>query len=250
MNKNHPALEISPDDKSIERLVPNLIAEYDATGAETLKLHLARYDFASKFVSEGDRVLDIACGVGYGTNLMSKIVPKADYTGVDISSSAIDYAKKMYSNSNINFHCQDAVSYRPENLFDCIVSLETIEHLPKPEEFISHIYEFLRPGGLLIGSVPITPSVDANPYHLHDFTEASYKKIFKKMGMSEIDSLRQVQGFNPIKILLKKEKRVSDLRSNLIKYYINNPKSFLSRVYSTFRYGFSNIYLTSVWQKN
>ena len=64
--------------------------------------------------------------------------------------------------------------------FDTIVTIETIEHLPNTVQFVSRIAGMLRPGGILIASVPTTPSVDGNPYHLHDFTERSFRRLFDR----------------------------------------------------------------------
>ena len=55
---------------TIERLVPESVVPDDTTGQATLSLHLQRYEFAAKHV-KGERLLDIACGVGYGTRLMA-----------------------------------------------------------------------------------------------------------------------------------------------------------------------------------
>ena len=53
--------------------------------------HLARYDFACKFVNR-KKVLDIACGMGYGSKMLSKAGALC-VDGVDISEEAIEYAK-------------------------------------------------------------------------------------------------------------------------------------------------------------
>lgn len=73
--------------------------------------HLERYKFASQFVKNKD-VLDIACGVGYGTKfLKDNGALRAD--GVDKSLEAIDYAKTNYPADGINFFASDAVKYNP-----------------------------------------------------------------------------------------------------------------------------------------
>lgn len=57
--------------------------------------HLERYSFASKYVS-GKGVLDIACGTGYGTEMLKKAGAEC-VTGVDISREAIDEPSKIYN---------------------------------------------------------------------------------------------------------------------------------------------------------
>ena len=84
------------DSDSLERLVPDELASGDTTGLETLDLHLARYVFATRHARPG-RLLDIACGVGYGTRLLADRSEAAlSALGVDISESAIAYARERY----------------------------------------------------------------------------------------------------------------------------------------------------------
>ena len=234
---------------SLERLVPRSIQDGEVTGQETLHLHLARYAFAASHLRPG-RTLDVACGVGYGTRLLWDQGPDCtEVIGVDQSSESIDHALQYYSQTGILFRVDNAMTFQDELGYDNIVSLETIEHLPDPSGFISHILTLLKPGGMFIGSVPTTPTVDANPHHLHDFTEKSFRRLLHSFGMLERNSLRQIQRFNPYTILARQEARLSDLRSNLVKYYCHHPVSFLRRILSTLRYGFSNRYITIAWEK-
>ena len=60
---------MNPNASGLERLVPEYVQTGEVTGSETLKLHLARYKFAASYVRPG-RLLDIACGSGYGTKML------------------------------------------------------------------------------------------------------------------------------------------------------------------------------------
>ena len=145
---------------SLERIVPEEFPKQAKSEQETLDIHLARYFFASQYALPG-RLLDIACGVGYGTQLLAKkTLGITEAIGVDLSHEAIDYALKNYSQYNTHFIHEDATKFVDRKCFDTIVSLETIEHLPHPLDFLHHILQFLKPGGVFIGSVPTTPSVD------------------------------------------------------------------------------------------
>ncbi len=172
----------------MERIVPDQLAEDDPAEAATLRVHLERYSFAAKHLVEST-VLDIACGVGYGTRaLADECAMLTQATGVDISARSIDYAKRRYGNDRVEFHHSDAGSFTPPELFDNVVSLETIEHLPDPATFVKQVVDMLRPGGVLVASVPVTPSVDANPHHLHDFTARQFRGMFA--GFDEIAAFR------------------------------------------------------------
>ncbi len=232
---------------SLERLIPADLDPADITGLETYQLHLERYDFASRFVTKG-RVLDCACGVGYGSE---RLVRGGDgtheVTGVDIDPAAVHYAIANYRGDRLRFVCADGARYA-DDPFDVVVSFETIEHVPDPEALIDNFVRLLKPGGILVASVPVTPSVDVNPYHLHDFTPASFRRMFARRGFTEMESLLQRQPYQPLKMLAGKETRLEDMRKNLVGYYAAHPGAALKRAYSTLVDGFCNKYLACAWR--
>lgn len=230
---------------SLERLIPAELDPADVTGAETYRLHIERYDFAATFV-RGGRVLDCACGVGYGSARLSREGAQS-VTGVDIDPAAISYAKKHYAGGLVEFACCDGSKFNSAP-FDTIVSFETIEHVPDPHALIDNLTRLLKPGGTLIASVPVTPSVDVNPYHLHDFTPSSFRRIFEKRGLTEVGSMLQRQPYQPLKMLAGKEARLNDMRRNLVRFYLGHPTAAAKRLYSTMVDGFCNKYLTCAWR--
>jgi SAM-dependent methyltransferase len=237
---------------SLERIVPSELRPGEVSGVETLALHVARYDFAARFVQPG-RLLDIACGSGYGTALLADAHPAVHCIGVDINEPAIEHATQAYARPNVRYVVMDAMHFGNEqdvgDRFDTIVSLETIEHLPNPVEFVARLATLLRPGGRIIASVPVTPSVDANPHHLTDFTESSIRKLFRAHLLVEIAHFRQVQPYDPLAILMRRELRSEDIRRCLIGYYLTHPTAILKRAVSTVRHGFANHYLTVAWER-
>ncbi len=241
----------APNENTLERLVPDRIRNNETTGYDTLQLHIDRYRFAAKH-ARPDRILDIACGVGYGTWLLAEQAGSARRVcGVDLSADAIAYANERYAHEKITFRCADAMTFQDSDKFSAIVSLETIEHLPDPAGFIRHITTLLRPGGALIASVPTTLSTDINPYHLRDFTPSSFRKMLTGQGqLREIACYKQTQFVNPLSILKRDEARMSEIRPHLLRYYLRNPGPLMRRIATTLRYGFATHYLTLVCQKS
>jgi SAM-dependent methyltransferase len=232
------------DTATLERLVPDYINEMGTTGRETLRLHLERYAFAAKCIGSSGRILDLACGVGYGSRLLKDAIAHASVTGVDISSSAIEYAHQRYSAPGLTFIESGAMVYHAE-LFDAVVSLETIEHLQYPAAFIQHVSRnLLKPGGIFVGSVPVTPSMDANPHHLTDFTSKSFRRLLSSCWPNEIAALHQIQPFDAFAVATCSEVRMQGMRRNLLGYYAVHPMKALLRIHSTLRDGFNNKYLT------
>ncbi len=141
--------------------------------------HLHRYALASEFV-EHKIVLDIACGEGYGTNLLSH-KSKMIY-GVDISNEAVTHAQEKYINRNINFKLGSATQIPFENdFFDVVTSFETIEHLVEHEKMFSEIKRVLKKDGVLILSSPeknIYSERDPNNiYHVKELTLEELLKL-------------------------------------------------------------------------
>lgn len=235
------------DADSLERIVPDELRAGEKTGEETLRLSVERYAFAARVLSPG-RVLDMACGVGYGTRLMTDRIPGLEATGVDLSAAAIAYADRRYGNERTRFVAADAMTFDRGAPWDAIVSIETIEHLPEPQRFVDRLVPMLAPGGLLIGSVPVTPSVDGNPHHLHDFSERSFRGLFTRHGLVAGEELRQDQPFAPISVLRRDEARMKDVRPDLLGYYASHPDALLRRIWSTLRHGFKSKYLTVAWR--
>lgn len=229
---------------SLERLVPDRLSERDVTGRETLELHLARYRFAAEHARPG-RLLDIACGVGYGTRLLADARPELrEVVGVDLDAEAVAYARERYAGDRVRFAQGDATHWQEAEGFDTVVSLETVEHVEDPAALIAHLASLLRPGGVLVASVPTTPSVDVNPHHRHDFTESSFRALFAPHGLRELARLPQVQPFGLGAVLGRREERLSDLRPALLRWYLRHPRAAVRRAAATLRYGLTNRYLT------
>ena len=239
---------MEPSHNSLERLVPDRLSVDDVSGTATLELHLARYRFAAGQMRPG-RVLDIACGVGYGTHLLAEAAgSSAEVVGVDISEDSLDYARRRYAAPNVEFKIGDALEFADPEGFDTIVSLETVEHVGDPVALIANLVSLLRPGGVLVASVPTTPSTDVNPHHLHDFSEKSFRRIVEQHALQPLDSLRQVQPVSVGAVARRSEERMNDLRPNLIAWYATHPVPLIRRIAATLRHGFTNHYVTIAWQ--
>lgn len=115
--------------------------------------HLHRYCIARDFCA-GKDVLDIACGEGYGSVILSSVAKSV--IGVDIDERTIDHARKSYPHNNIQFLQGSAIKLPLENCcMDVVVSFETLEHIKEHDLFAAEIKRVLRPGGLLIMSAPV-----------------------------------------------------------------------------------------------
>lgn len=149
--------------------------------------HMLRYFMAANHVRPGDRVLDAACGLGYGSRILSERTLCESVLGVDSSTFAIEYASVHYSEGvKVRF----SLGTLPEffktlepGSFDFIASFETLEHLENPLEFLSQCQRILSPGGRIMLSVPNDwteeDGKDPNPYH---FQVYDWDKFLKQVS--------------------------------------------------------------------
>jgi SAM-dependent methyltransferase len=237
--------------QTIERIYPKQLDPACTDDQNTLRIHLERYQFAAQH-AQGLRILDMACGCGYGTFFLAQQHPDKHVTGVDLDPNAVAYAEQHYQRNNLQFICANAEQFSVEQPFDTIVSLETIEHLPNSLALVKSQIKLLSATGRLIASVPITPTLDGNPHHLHDFSRSSFLRLFSTVNLRSIEHFEQIQywqfkGLFSAKPDLQKKYRSQGVGNAIVRYYIKNPLYLLKRLHSMLRYGFSNRYLTCVF---
>lgn len=151
--------------------------------------HVIRYDWACNYIKPGDRVLDAACGLGYGAHVIRNLTGASQVIGVDGSEHSIEYANKLYgtSESRADYLCgmlPEFLARFPDASFDVVVSFETLEHVEDPQALLEEFNRILVPGGRVIVSVPNDWSdetgEDPNPYHLHVYDWDKLKQQLNK----------------------------------------------------------------------
>lgn len=142
--------------------------------------HIVRYELAKQVVA-GKTVLDIACGSGYGAQVLlqggaQKVI------GIDIDPTIIIKARKQYPDERITFEVGEATNLSLlEKSIDIITSFETIEHINDYETYLQELARVLTGEGVAIIS---TPNRDVfgqkNPFHVKEFTKEEFTAALKK----------------------------------------------------------------------
>ena len=161
-----------------ERYIPGMSTEIELE-------HMHRYVLARK-LAVGRRVLDIACGEGYGSFALADVA--ATVIGVDISEDAVRHARSVYDGQalNIEFKVGSAADIPlPDASVDLVVSFETIEHHDQHEAMISEIRRVLKPGGTLVISSP-------NKHEYSDVTGYSNPWHVKELYLDQFEALLRV----------------------------------------------------------
>ncbi len=144
--------------------------------------HYHRYALAARLAT-GARVLDLACGEGFGPALLA--VEAREVVGVDIDPQTVQHATAHYRRDNLHFTVGSMVD--PQLLagaepFDVITCFEALEHVTEQDTLIAVVARLLVPGGLLLTS---TPDVDVyshehgndNPFHVRELTEPEFQAL-------------------------------------------------------------------------
>jgi 2-polyprenyl-3-methyl-5-hydroxy-6-metoxy-1,4-benzoquinol methylase len=165
-----------------ERLILNDDSQADIIGDE----HLVRYRLAAKLVP-GLKVLDIACGSGYGANILAE-AGAAQVVAVDVNSEAVAAAQKKYTRDNLVYKIGNAEEIKEaDESFDLVASFETIEHLKNPEKYLAELKRVLKKEGIALISTPnIEVFGQKNPFHLHEFTKSEFKEMIGKYFSGQI----------------------------------------------------------------
>lgn len=168
--------------------------EIDQQGSPWKEEHLARY-FHIRERAKDKTVLDIACGTGFGSELLLQNGASRIFAA-DVSPEAIELCIRrlqQYDPAKWTCHYQDGTNMTyPPNNFDMVVSFETIEHIPDYTAFLSEIHRVLKPGGVLILSTPnalVTNPLKGkpvNPYHVYEFDPAELSNILSGYFVIEL----------------------------------------------------------------
>ncbi len=130
--------------------------------------HLVRYFFVRDTVNlfklnNTFNILDIFCGNGYGSSILSEI-DGAKIHSIDGSIQAINLAKIYYNKKNILFECKEFPFNFKENYYDFICSMESIEHIDNDLYFLECISNSLKKNGILIISTPNQEKIPLEQY--------------------------------------------------------------------------------------
>jgi len=141
----------------------------------------------NEYIRDGDKVLDVGCGVGYGMTILS--IKAAEVYGVDVDEKAIEYIRsyllgrnprlkqvKVYNGKKLPF---------ADNSFDVITTIEVIEHVL---DYDAYIDELLRVAKRVVfiatpNRRPEFTNADGTPlnyWHYREWSRAELNKILKK----------------------------------------------------------------------
>jgi SAM-dependent methyltransferase len=161
--------------------------------------HLAVYEWIATRVA-GKRVVDMACGEGYGSNLLAEHA--ASVVGVDANPEAHEHARLRYVRPNLRFERDLVESFAEPS--DAVVFLQTIEHVQDAGAILEHFNSMLDPGGAAYVSTPnlltlAPPGAEKsdNPWHVREYRAEEFRSLcedhFPKVEMLGLFHARKLR---------------------------------------------------------
>jgi SAM-dependent methyltransferase len=159
-----------------ERTLPDVPAEN-----YWFRRHLTVYEWIAARVI-GARVIDVACGEGYGSEVLSR--GAASVVGVDANPEAHEHARLRYPRQNLTFERGLVETHGEPGAHNAVVFLQTIEHVQDPEAVLRHFRGLLAPGGAAYISTPnlltLAPpgaGKSDNPWHIKEYRAHEFERL-------------------------------------------------------------------------
>ena len=180
---------MAPPDFYEQRDQPPGVPPLHLTGERTLpdvpeenywyRRHLAVYEWIAERVP-GRRVVDLACGEGYGSAVLGRSARSV--VGVDANPEAFEHARLKYTGDNVRFERAMIETWTGE--VDCVVLLQTIEHVPDPDAVLDRLRDLIGPAGVAYVSTPnvltLAPAGQersGNPWHVREYRPEEYRAL-------------------------------------------------------------------------
>jgi SAM-dependent methyltransferase len=186
----------------VQRDQPPGVPPLELTGERTLpdvpaenywfRRHLAVYEWIAERVA-GGRVLDLACGEGYGSNMLA--TKAGEVVGLDANPEAFEHARLRYRRPNLSFERGLVETFGEPGTFDAVVFLQTIEHVQDPVAVLGHIRALLAENGVAYISTPnvltlAPPGAEksGNPWHIKEYRAAEFRALCET-GFDDVELL-------------------------------------------------------------
>jgi ubiquinone/menaquinone biosynthesis C-methylase UbiE len=163
-------------------------ATYDKPWRYSPRKH-ARYDVPLKLLRQhhsfGGKNLGLDLGCGDGVMLYKAMLAGMQIVGIDLSYNGLVLAhEQIEARMKYNPHLVNASCYClpfPDHIFDYVLSIEAIEHLSEPEQYLSEIKRILRPAGMVALTTPHRKEsgILRDPSHIREYTGPELVALLK-----------------------------------------------------------------------
>ena len=141
--------------------------------------HVARYEWAADQFQQdcGCAVVDVCCGVGYGTKILAD--RGLSVIGLDRDKETIEYAKANYAHGENGFQLVDVSEIKDFPATNAVVCFEAVEHIEDPRPVLKAFNS-----EVLLVSVPnesVFPNLNYAFHHRH-YTKVEFESLLNECG--------------------------------------------------------------------
>lgn len=136
-------------------------------------------------------VIDFGCGFGYIGLLLMPLLPEGStYTGVDISETLLEDARKIFAESTFvtNFIKADLNEYIARESYDMAISQAVLRHIPNAKGVLEKMIQSVVKGGIVVcmeGDLEIEKT--GQYFSGIDYTELGMIDLHRKMYKQELE---------------------------------------------------------------
>jgi ubiquinone/menaquinone biosynthesis C-methylase UbiE len=160
---------------------------YESEGVARVFGPLAQQFIGYIPLSDGDRVLDVACGTGAAARIAARIVdPTGSVSGVDIHPGMLEVArtKEPDGGAPMEWREGDATNLPfDDSSFDVVLCQQGLQFFPDKEASLREMYRVLVPGGSL--GICVWRAIEQSPFGL-----ARVEAIGRHAGPEAAEKLR------------------------------------------------------------
>lgn len=186
---------------SVKKFFNRLAPTWDNTPSD---ISVIENIISSLNINIGDKVLDVGCGTGIITPILSS-KSKNEVIGIDISNKMIKIAKSKYIDKNVLFYCTNYYKYNTKN-FDLIVCFNAYPHFIKQQLFVKKSFELLNDSGR------IAIIFDNNTDTINSFHNNLDSKIARNISSPKIEAALFEKYFIPLVTIEEKNKYILILK--------------------------------------
>lgn len=151
-----------------------------------------RWDFSPAFLAQyrvllplihrhvAGKTIDLGCGTMPFTDLLASRASTYHTLDLHPRSKEVTYVGDIQNMSMI-----------PDGSYDSALSLEVLEHVQDPWQAVGEIHRILRPGGILIVSVPHLSRLHEEPHDYFRFTVYGLRHLLETSGFEVMEIRRK-----------------------------------------------------------
>lgn len=145
-----------------------------------------RFYTSLNYIKDGDKVIDIGCGIGTMCRLVKEKKPDCEVWGCDIAKDTV--RRNAKNNPEIKFVPEEVgrLDSIPSDYFDVVFAGEILEHLTDPNDLFKDAFRVLKSGGIFICTTPLEDAVKS-PEHVWFFTKEDVENFYLNNGFKSVN---------------------------------------------------------------